>query len=58
MHFVAGKSPTKKQFLLNIDEKINNEEFINDTAYILRDAEAYDPHLACDLIRKEILERL
>ena len=58
MNFVVDKSPTKKQFLLNMDEKMNDDEFISDTAYLLRPTEKYNPHEAYELVKKELIEKL
>jgi len=58
MRFAVGKSPTKKQFLLNMDAKISDEEFINDTSSLLRTIEKYNPNEAYELVKKELLEKL
>lgn len=58
MKFVVGKSPTRKQFLLNMDAKLLDNDFINDTAFLLRTTEKYNPNEAYELVKKEILEKL
>ena len=58
MYFVTGVIPTKKQFLKNMNEKLSSEDFIKDTDFILRPTEDYNPLLAYEIIRKELLERL
>lgn len=58
MKFVVGKSPTKKQFLLNMDAKLTDNDFINDAAFLLRTTEKYYPDEAYELVKKEILEKL
>lgn len=58
MKFAVGKWPTKKQFLINIDQKIADSEFLNDTKYILRPTEKYDPDFAYELVKKELIEKM
>jgi predicted nucleotidyltransferase component of viral defense system len=58
MRFAVGKSPTKKQFLMNMNAKIIDEDFINDTAFLLRTTEIYNPNNAYELVKKELLEKL
>jgi len=58
MKFVVGKGPTKKQFLLNLNQKITDPEFLNDTKYILRPTEKYNPEFACELVKKELIEKM
>jgi len=58
MNFVVEKSPTVKQFLMNLDEKITDSEFLSDTDYMLRPTEKYDHASAYDIIRKELIEKI
>jgi predicted nucleotidyltransferase component of viral defense system len=58
MKFVVGKSPTKKQYLLNMDEKIIDKDFVNDTAFLLRTTEKYNPAEAYEVVKKELLDKL
>ena len=58
MKFVVGKSPTKKQFLINMDEKIIDKDFVNDTASLLRTTEKYNPEEAYVVVKKELLDKL
>lgn len=58
MKFVVDSFPTKKQYILNIDEKINDEDFINDTKYLIRPTENYNFEEAYELVRKELFEKL
>jgi len=39
-------------------KKINCDNFIKDTYFILKTTEDYNPQLAYELIRKELLDRL
>lgn len=58
MNFVVEKIPTKKQFLLNLEEKMNDKTFINDTLYLLRPSEDYNPGYAYELVKEKILANL
>ncbi len=58
MKFAVGKIPPKKQFLLNIDAKIRDDDFVSDTSFLLRATEKYNPIEAYELVKKEILEKL
>jgi predicted nucleotidyltransferase component of viral defense system len=58
MEFVVDKPPTLKQFRLNLEEKIQNKEFLADTDSLLRPEEEYEPAVAWDLFQKEILDRM
>lgn len=58
MDFVVDNPPTQKEFLLNMDAKIVDEEFLGDTNMILRPDEHYNPQEAYELVRSELLEKL
>ncbi len=58
MKFVVGKSPSKKQFLLNMDAKIFDDDFLQDTSFLLRTTEKYNPAEAYEFVKKELLEKL
>jgi predicted nucleotidyltransferase component of viral defense system len=58
IRFVVDKPPTAKQFLLNMEEKMNDKEFLDDTVALLRPEEKYDPLVAWALFRKEILDKI
>jgi predicted nucleotidyltransferase component of viral defense system len=60
MQFSAGKIPTQKEFLLNMDEKMKNDEFIGDIAAIIRpdEKEKYNQENAYELIKKELIEKI
>jgi predicted nucleotidyltransferase component of viral defense system len=58
MQFVPGSIPTCKQFELNMIEKINNPEFISDTAGLLRTGIKYDPVTAYEIVKTELIEKI
>lgn len=56
--FVVGKPPTAKQFLLNMEEKMNDQEFEKDIFAILRPGVKYDHHKAYEFVKTELLEKI
>lgn len=58
MEFVVEKSPTYKQFIQNMEEKMTDSEFLNDYKLLLRPGIEYDPHSAYDLVKSKIIDRL
>jgi predicted nucleotidyltransferase component of viral defense system len=52
------KSPTKKQFINNLKEKLQDKVFIGDTASLLRPGEDYYPEEAFDVVNSILLEKL
>jgi predicted nucleotidyltransferase component of viral defense system len=53
MNFVVDKPPTTKQFLINIDDKLSDNEFVNDIRAILRPNVVYDNTMAWDFIKQK-----
>lgn len=58
MGFSVDIPPTKKQFLVNMEEKIKDKEFIQDIHSILRPEVVYDNFEAWEVVRKELIEKL
>jgi len=59
MNFVVGSNaPTQKEFLLNMEEKMQDAEFLGDTQLLLRNGGAYDSQKAYDLIKDNLLSRI
>jgi len=56
--FVVDNPPTQKEYLLNIEQKIEDEEFLGDTEMLLRPDEKYNPAEAWELVRKQLIEKL
>ena len=55
---VVTKPPTQKQYLMNLEEKIHEKEFFQDTTSLLRPDEAYDHIDAYDIVKESILKYL
>ena len=58
MAFVVDKPPTYKQFVNNMETKINDEEFLGDTIGLIRSEITYDPVAAYQFVKKTLFERL
>ena len=58
MKFAVNKPPTKKQYLKNIELKMKDREFLDDTVSLLRVEENYDHIEAYEMIKADILERI
>ena len=56
LNFVIGSTHTRKQFEINMSEKMTNPEFLRDTEGLLRPGFKYDPVEAYKLVRKELIE--
>lgn len=58
LYSTGKKPPGKKEFLLNLEEKENNPEFIGDLEGILRKEIVYNQVEAFEWIKSEIIERI
>lgn len=58
MAFSEGKSPTKKQFKLNLGKKITDDEFTGDITALLRSGEEPDWQAAFDLVTERLIDKI
>ena len=58
LRFVASHAPTYKEFVLNMDEKMQNPEFLGDTAGLLRPGLTFEPQPAWEQVRDVIVTKL
>ena len=58
MAFSVNRLPTKKQFLLNMEEKIQDPVFEGDMYSLLRPGIEYDQIKAYELIKTELIEKI
>lgn len=58
MKFSVDKPPTKKQFLLNMEEKMTDREFLEDIHIILKPDVKYDNEKAWEEVNKGIIEKI
>lgn len=58
MKFVVDNPPTQKQFMQNMELKMKDREFLDDTISLLRVNEKYDSEKAYELIKTNLLEKI
>ena len=58
MEFVVGKMPSYKQFVNNMEEKMQDPEFLDDTLALLRPNIHFSPSEAYPLIYKSFIDRM
>jgi hypothetical protein len=58
MKFSVKNPPTRREIILNIEEKLKDSEFLGDTKALLRPDVPYDPQEAYTLVRTNVLERI
>jgi len=56
--FAACTPPTYKQFMLNMEEKMSDSEFLGDTTGLLRPGLSFDPQPAWEKVHEEIVSKL
>jgi predicted nucleotidyltransferase component of viral defense system len=56
--FVTDNPPSKQEYLQNMELKMKDDEFLGDILMLLQPNEAYNPQVAWELIKKELIERL
>jgi predicted nucleotidyltransferase component of viral defense system len=54
----VDKPPTQKQFLVNMNEKMSDKEFLEDIRLVLKQGIEYDNEAAWELVRKELVEKI
>ena len=58
MNYSKGQSPSQKQFILNMDEKIEDPDFGGDIYALLRPGIEYDQQGAYELIKDQLISKL
>jgi predicted nucleotidyltransferase component of viral defense system len=56
--FSDGESPTATVYLANMNEKMQEKLFLNDTQALLRPTLSYNPHDAYKLVKRELIEKI
>lgn len=50
--------PSQREFKMNMELKMKDSDFLGDTMALLKPEVPYDPHVAYDLVRKQLIERI
>jgi predicted nucleotidyltransferase component of viral defense system len=58
MNFSAEKPPAKKEYILNIEAKMQDSEFLGDTKALLRPDAPYDPRVAYELVKTTLIDQI
>ncbi|MFA6950930.1 MAG: nucleotidyl transferase AbiEii/AbiGii toxin family protein [Lentimicrobiaceae bacterium] len=58
MNFVVDNPPTKNEFLKNMEEKMQDVEFLGDTLLLLRNGKNYDPQEAYELVKNIFINKI
>lgn len=53
--FVVDNPPTKKEYLRNMELKMQDEEFLGDTKLLLYPNDTYNPHEAWELVKNQLI---
>lgn len=57
MDFVVSHIPSYKEFIINMEGKMQDDEFLGDTKQLLRDCEDFNPHKGYELVRTQLIDR-
>ncbi len=58
MVFVVDHVPTYKEFVINMEDKMQDDEFLGDTQQLLRPDENFDPKIGYNVVRTQLIDRL
>ena len=58
IEFVADRAPSYKEFVQNIELKMQDEEFLEDVIPLLRPEIDFDPHKAYALVYEKLIDRM
>ncbi|MGM9846663.1 MAG: nucleotidyl transferase AbiEii/AbiGii toxin family protein [Muribaculaceae bacterium] len=58
MSFVVEHIPTYKEFMINMDDKMLDDEFLGDTAGLLRIGDGFEPKSAFDIVHSRLISLL
>jgi predicted nucleotidyltransferase component of viral defense system len=58
MKFSVEKPPNQWEYILNMEAKMLDSEFLGDTTGLLRPDVPYDPQVAYDLVKTKLIERI
>lgn len=58
MEFSVGQAPSQKEFLLNMDDKMQDDYFIGDISGLIRPDEEYNQETAYELIKEKLISKM
>lgn len=58
MAFVVDHSPTYKEYVLNMEDKMQDDEFLGDTKNLLRSGDTFNPSQGYEIVKSILIDRL
>lgn len=58
IEFVADRAPSYKEFVQNMELKMQDEEFLEDVTPLLRPEIQFDPHKAYSLVYEQLIDKM
>ncbi|MDE6287831.1 MAG: nucleotidyl transferase AbiEii/AbiGii toxin family protein, partial [Muribaculaceae bacterium] len=58
MDFVVDHIPTYKEFIFNMEDKMQDDEFLGDTAGLLRVGDEFQTTQSFELVKARLIDRL
>jgi len=58
IEFSDGESPSQAVYLANMEDKMREEIFLNDTQALLRPSLIFNPQEAYEIVKRELIERI
>lgn len=58
MQYSVEKPPTQREYILNMDSKIQDPEFLGDTNALLRPDLHYEPLVAYELVKQKLIHKI
>lgn len=58
MKFSVEKPPTQREYILNMEAKMKDTEFLGDTTALLRPELPFNPNEAYELVRTQLIEKI
>lgn len=58
LDFSVSQPPTYKQFILNMESKMTDPDFLEDMGSLIRSDETYDIQKAYQIVKERIIEKL
>ena len=58
IEFVVDRAPSYKEFVQNMELKMQDEEFLEDMTPLLRPEISFDPHVAYPLVYEKLIDRM
>ena len=58
LNFVVDHMPTYKEFIMNMAEKLKDDEFLGDTKNLLRHEDVFDPIQGYEMVKQRLIDKM